>query len=613
MLIGNHQVKNGNNGVGYSLDSKWHPFTIMSADFDFDNEPDYCLQFQFRDGTPRPGIQPVRFDFLPVVELGLALRHDNKAYAIGIFVPQGHFEVTETAFMRTTQFEYDGFQSYTDKRIEDKSPVIINGGEYEMFVVRYHDSNRTSYFLLGGNAWIHRFAPGAHPSNASPKIYLCPINVIGGQVKELYLTGLYRAELAAPTNQGAPRCYTDGGKFDIMTGAGYEKVEAGSNVTFKINHSKITEFYGGGINANRPVTGNINITINNSKVKKYCGGPKLGDMSNTKSIITNASGTTFDEFYGGGNGGTNLLRDRQYDAGAGVAAPTQSDHSHWDNAAKFTAFTPFSYTSEKGYQAEYEFEMLPRTSGTGNVITRSYYHWASFAMTKVAPITNTITDCIFNGNFYGGGNLGAVDIPANSTDPAISSTLKGNTIVHGSVFGAGYSASATSFKVHDKTTVVYPYRDNAGFIHDGSLDYEKISADPLVYKEYIWIHNIPNEWGITPVPSTSNPTFIYKDKWYVYTPVDLTGLGAVNGNVTLTITDDTIIEGKVFDKDGNVIAGEMGGVYGGGDESAVKKKTGVADSGNTTVNLQGNTVVYGNVYGGGNQGNVEGSTEVNIR
>ena len=357
-----------------------------------------------------------------------------------------------------------------------------------------------------------------------------------------------------------------------MESVGGKDETNGGNVTFIINHSLIDEFFGGGINANRPVTGNINITIDNSKVKKYCGGPKVGDMSNTKTITTNATGTTFDEFYGGGNGGTNLLRDRQYDAGAGVDAPTQTNHNHWDSDAKFTAFTPFSYTSGKGYQAEYEFEMIPRTSGNSRVITRSYYHWASFAKTIVAPVTNTITDCTFNGNFYGGGNLGAVG-------GNVTSTLKGNTIVHGSAFGAGFSASATSFKVHDKSTVVYPYRDNAGFIHDGSLQYSNV--------EYTWIHSIPAEWGVS--ASTSNPTFNYGGKTYCYTEVDLTGLGTVSGNVTLTIQGNTHIYEDV---------------YGGGDQSAV--------SGNTNVILQGDAIIDGNVFGGGNKGVVSGSTEVNI-
>ena len=345
------------------------------------------------------------------------------------------------------------------------------------------------------------FTPGVH-GNGRVSTRHCAVNAIGGEFPEFYLSGMFRTDFYNTTDN--PHAYLDGGNFGLVAGAGMASVGGknetnGGDVTFKINHSLIDEFYGGGINAQRPVTGNISVTIDNSKVTKYCGGPKLGDMNNTKTITTNATGTTFDEYYGGGNGGTNLLRERQYDAGAGVSAPTQNDHSHWDTTAKFTAFTPFSYTSGKGYQAEYEFEMLPRTSGNSNVITRSYYYWASFSKTTVAPVTNTITDCTFNGDFYGGGNLGAVDSPTSSTNPAISSTLSGHTVVHGSAFGAGYSASATSFKVHDKGSVVYPYRDNAGFIHDGSLDYAPT--------EYTWIHDIPTAWGKT--ASTSSPTFEY--------------------------------------------------------------------------------------------------------
>ena len=50
--------------------------------------------------------------------------------------------------------------------------------------------------------------------------------------------------------------------------------------------------------------------------------------------------------------------------------------------------------------------------------------------------------------------------------------------------------------------------------------------------------------------------------------------------------------------------GETGGVFGGGDASAV--------SGNATVTLQGNTKVLGNVFGGGNKGEVSGKTTVKI-
>ena len=594
VLIGNHQVKNGNNDVGYNLDSKWHPFTIMSADFDFDNEPDYSFQFQFRVNTPRPGIQPIRFDFLPVVELGLALRHDNKAYAIGIFVPQGHFEVTETAFMRTTQFEYDGFQGYADRRIEDKSPVIINGGEYEMFVVRHHDSNRTSYFLLGGNAWIHRFAPGAHPSTSqSPNIYLCPINVIGGQVKELYLTGLYRAALAAPTNQGAPRCYTDGGKFDIMAGAGYDKVEAGSNVTFKINHSKITEFYGGGINGSNPISGNIDVTIDNSYVEKYCGGPKVGDMTG-KTVTTHATGTTFGVFYGGGNGGNSYYRQLQKDG------DNNSNHiGTWtDQGYNWDGFNPLGIkddgTDNKGYHAEYEFEVFNHSNGVTDQITqRGFIRWIQFGITKTGDVSSTLSDCKILGNFYGGGNLATVD-------GNVTSTLT-NTQVDGSVFGAGYSAAIPTFQVHDKSTVSFP-SITAGVITDGYIGYDS--------KVYEWTNEKLE--GKDEAYMKAHPTYEKDGKWYCYTWNSLDDLGAVTGNVTLTIDGNTTLtDGKVMKV--------AHSVYGGGEESGVAGNTEVTVTGGTigTPNLGG--AEYGNVFGGGKgkeknvtAGLVKGNTNVSI-
>ena len=108
--------------------------------------------------------------------------------------------------------------------------------------------------------------------------------------------------------------------------------------------------------------------------------------------------------------------------------------------------------------------------------------------------------------------------------------------------------------------------------------------------EYTWIHDVPAEWGISPTPSaTTNRIFTYKGKTYAYTTEELTGLGTVTGNVTLTIKGTTEVEGSVF---------------GGGAQSAV--------SGNTVVDLQDDAQVGGNVFGGGDQGKVDGSTKVNV-
>lgn len=95
----------------------------------------------------------------------------------------------------------------------------------------------------------------------------------------------------------------------------FAKEGINGDVYFRINHSVINEFYGGSTLADKLVTGNINVTVDNSKITKYCGGPKFGNMTldavnpeNNKTVITNATGTTFGVYYGGGNGGTSYVQ-----------------------------------------------------------------------------------------------------------------------------------------------------------------------------------------------------------------------------------------------------------------------------------------------------------------
>ena len=601
VLISNHQVKNGgtknsgNQSVGLNLDNnRWHPFTIMSADFDFDNEPDYCLEFQFRENTDRPGIQPVRFDFLPVVELGLAVRHNNLAYAIGIFVPQGYFEITETSFMRTTQFEYDADLT----RIETRSPVIINGGEHELFNIRYKVNtirNRTSYFILGGHVWVHRFAPGPHPNNGSSslaKVCLCAVNALGGEYPEFYLSGINRPDYTPPSDQ-TPHCYTNGGKFGIMAGAGYEKVEG--DVVFRINRSLIDEFYGGGINSSKPVGGTIDIVIDNSKVMKFCGGPRVGAVgseNNPKTVTTKATGTIFGTFFGGGNGGNSYFRHNEDDGDvANSTIGNWNDRNyHWKQFNPLNLFTSGSATPEvhdngtenKGYHCEYECEVFNQSNGLLEQITkRGYIHWIQFGTTKTGNVKNTLTGCIVEHNFYGGGNLG------NVTGTVIS-TLTDCTVM-GSVFGGGYSANIPTFNAEDKAQATYPSIDAAGTITPGTVPYMTDPDNGQVIS-YEWTNELDGESGHNATYMMSHPTYKKNGKWYCYTWESLSGLGAVTSDVDLTIKGNSNIVGNVF---------------GGGDMSEVQGKT--------TVKLQGSAHVGGNVYGGGNEGKVHGDAEVFIQ
>ena len=640
VLIGNHQVKNGSktsNGsttddlkVDNTLENpkKWHPFTIMSADFDFDNEPDFCMQLQFRDDVDRPAIQPVRFDFLPVVELGLAVRPNNLAYAIGIMVPQGHFEVTETSFMRTTQFEF--FHNSMDI-IEPQSPIIINGGEYELFNVRRPESNstyvnRTSYFLLGGHAWVHRFAPGPHPNNAkdpslTPQIALCAVNAIGGEYLEFYLSGINRPDHNTPENQN-PHCYTNGGKFGTMAGAGYEEIKCDS-VTFRINRSLIGEFYGGGMNGVNPVRGKIDVVIDNSRVKKYCGGPQVGRLgtdTQLKTVTTRATGTIFGTFFGGGNGGNSYFRDNKDDGDW-----ASSKIGDWDmRAYRWKNFNPLGIvpygpnydsiafpdsqhtgsndkttqlyfdTINYGYHARYEYETFNQSNGVKNEVTmRGFIHWIQFGTTITSNVTNTLKGCTVEDNFYGGGNLGTVT-------GTVTSILDSCTVL-GNVFGAGYSADVPTFNIHDKIATQtppknFPTIDAAGTITDGTTPLYDVDHGTITYK---WTNDLH---GMTKKQRVREPGYYNEEdgKWYCYTWQSLEGLGAVSSNVTLTISGNSSI--GTFEN--GVVKHGTGNVYGGGDESTV--------GGNTLVKILDRTRVFGNIYGGGNMGTVGGDTKVII-
>ena len=78
-------------------------------------------------------------------------------------------------------------------------------------------------------------------------------------------------------------------------------------------------------------------------------------------------------------------------------------------------------------------------------------------------------------------------------------------------------------------------------------------------------------------------------KWYCYTSVELSNLGTVHGDATLTIKGNSVIRGNV---------------YGGGNESTV--------DGSTLVKVFDHTRVLGNIYGGGNIGLVGRNTKVII-
>ena len=634
VLVGNYHQK------GKPSDGT-KPFTIMSADLDEDNEPDYSFIYSSGKGEK---ISPIRFDFVNVPGTAMAHKMTSTTYMgiMGNHKWKGWLEVTNTAFIRFSQLEYD------DKDTKAaNSPVILLGGVVEQ-IVSTNGANKsltsTPYIYVGSNVWFKLFNNGCHMDKSSVATPHIPISVTGGEYEKFYLSGYFRPD--APTNANDhAECYIDGGKFGEVAGAGQEKIDG--NVTWDINNADIESFFGGGINDAKPVTGNIIVTIKNSHVGLYCGGPKFGNMTGVdtpnnpdddKTVSTTAKESTFGNFYGAGYGGTAIYRDiwsPGNDGGHNRYGTVNYDWMSWLNDNRgysTTGGTRGQYVSGKGIAIGFETEQFEGSST--NTVARLYVYFASLSVAKTNGVTSSLTSCTIKENYYGGGNLGAVN-------GNITSTLN-NCTVNGSAFGAGCSATVPTADVYDSPTET----NFTGIRFNTSTGIFEPTKYPDSY-EYTWSN--------TKGDNSSNTLVIDNDgKWIhvdSYNPntkkgINLDELGVVTGDITLNIEGNTVVMGKIVtetkDEDGkNTITygAQTGGVFGGGDSSSVTGDTEVkinASSQKTTdgydynaynvfgggnkapvtgdskVTLKNKTVISNNVYGGGNEGIVSGSATVNI-
>lgn len=578
VLVGNYHQYCGSTSA---FNNSTKAVTVMSADLDMDNEPDYSFIYQHTD---RLATTAVRFDFLNWPGIGMVQKvtGTTRMPNQGIFAIQNWFEVTNTCVTRFTEFEYDDGKS-------NNAPLILLGGIYEQ-ITSAHDQTptKTTYIHLGDNAWFKEFQNGTHADGSQATAHN-PISVTGGEFENFYLTGTFMPSATAKTDNA--ECYINGGKFGELAGAGQEKING--NVTFLIDNADIDEFYGGGINENNPISGSISTTINNSYVTKFCGGPKFGDMASGKTVTTFATGTTFGTYYGAGNGGTSYYRDRK------VNEYGAQDYS-WSTYAT-SNFTRGSYNSSYGVQANYEYEYFAWAGGNStNNVARFYTNYATLSFAQTNDVTSTLTGCTVLNDFYGGGNLGKVS--GNATSVLTDCTVKG------SAFAAGYSASIPTVKVFNESAfnTEPSYNGNVGIYNQG------------VYPDYTLY-----TWSNT--GSTSNTLTTTDGNNYIYTSKTLTGLGSVSGQAKITLNGGTV-EGSVFgggnesETNGattvtiNDNARIVGNVFGGGNLADVSGATAVninggtvttavygggalANTGNTTVNLNGGTV--NDVYGGG--------------
>lgn len=555
VLVGNYHK-----GGDPELSDGAKPFTIMSADLNGDNEPDYCLIFK---SAKNKAVSPIRYDFITVPATSMAhkMATSTNLAIPGNCTPKGWFEITTTGLMKFGQFEH----SQDSKAL---SPLIFMGGIIEQFVTNntnaaYSYGAKTTYMLFGDNVWFKLLSNGTHmdKKRATPHR---PISMVGGDYEKVYLSGYFLQDGSKCTNDGGDRNaegYIDGGRFGEVAGASQEIIDG--DVTWVINNADICSFFGGGINDARAITGNISTTIKNSRVDEFYGGPKFGNMVSEKTVTTNATGCTFGKYYGAGYGGTAIARKHLN------GSNFTSLNYNWSNWKYYETATNANFrgklnTGNNGIAVDYEGEFFAGSSGN---VARLYGLFASFSTAQTNNVSSTLKNCIVLENFYGGGALGRVTGRATSE-------LDGCE-VWGNVFGAGFSAQIPTVTVRNSG-----WFDQEPFYNTATGVYERILYPATT--EYTWVH-------VNKLDNGSQTLVDDGDTHTIKTTGDLSALGRV-GEVDLTIKGNSKVHGSV---------------YGGGDESTT--------DGNTTVTIKDDSQIYRDVFGGGNQGEVGGSTTVNIK
>lgn len=555
-------------------------FTLMSIDADNNQEPDYGF---YSIAPDRPQTPALRFDFVPIISLGMAAKVNGSNYYPGvpIWKPRGWYEQTETTVSIMNQFELDSGNFNSEENGTGQNPCIINGG-YFVQMIRSNNGNcsKVSYFKIGGNAYIKEFYPGSH-SNQTRSTTIVPINVTGGQVDECFMTGYKSGATAIGPDI---RFWCSGGKIGKFLGAYMDKPkqttssDGNVNMTAKVDQALIGRFFGGGTSQNAAITGDIKVTINNSKVDFYCGGPEFGDMSSGKVVESEANNTKFGEYYGAGFGGTSIT----YTPVDGT--PAIGNNVSFPSASYTYGTSRLTNSGSLGLATCYKFEYLMHSATKTLLVARFITGYANFSLATTGNVTNTLTDCTIENDFYGAGCQGKVD-------GTVTSTLTNCTIKR-SAFGGGYKAVSNEVKV-------YPAAAPTLSIYNGETGIfsEFGTTEP---DTFTW------EQGNGDKPSADEANTKLKTS----SSVTLTDLGNVTGEITLTIdggyvggTSEGMTPATAATATTEAIP-EGGNVYGGGNESKSLN--------NTIVTLKGDAYIYGNVFGGGNKGIVSGSTEVNI-
>ena len=568
VLVGNYHFNDGDLGSG----NYEKAFTLMSIDADNNQEPDYG--FYAYNSADRPGAPSMRFDFLPVIPVGMAAHVNGSTGFPGvpIWKVRGWFEMTETCVFYTSQCEIDSGNFNSTDNGRGNNRWIVNSGYFVQIVrSRDKDCNRVSYIHMGGNVFVEEFYPGSH-SDKDKTTTIVPVNVTGGEIKECFMTG-YSSQNKVKAQGDDIYFWCAGGKIHKFLGAYVETPTpktsgAKVNMTAKIDHAIIGRYFGGGTSAKASIGGNITTTINNSKVDFFCGGPEFSSATEAPVVVTNATNTIFGEYYGAGYGGTSIT----------YARVDQQNSVDISNDKTYPISFGYVYKrlnkTSDGIGTCYKFEYIYH-SYSRVAVARSYTGYAQFSLATTGNVTNNLTGCQVSkltadqtlsgegttGDFYGAGCQGKVSGTVNSTLTSCE--------IDGSAYGGGFKAESNEVKVYTSDGPTYSV-------------YKKEMALFTDFGEF------PTPQTFTWIAGTGDSNDSAKTLCTGMTQDAMNQLGNVTGAISITIDGGTVAED----------------VYGGGNESKSLD--------NTTVTLKGDLIVGRNVFGGGNEADVVGSATVNI-
>ena len=501
--------------------------------------------------------------------------------------------VTSTSGNATTIYggnNLDGKTKSSDIKVDGGTIHTVYGGgnkaTTDTTLVKLNGGTITNVYGGGNEAGVTNSTTVNQTGSTVTNLYGGSYSSGSIPVSNITTTGGTTTTIFGGNNLGGTNNITNitanGGTIDTIYGGGNEAASTTSNIKVKNLSTKCSNIYGGGNKASVTTT-NIDVEKGVPIGTIYGGSNQSGTVTTSNIHVLNVTpAPEIDNIYGGNNaGGTTVSANINIESGT-----IGNIYGGGNNA---------------------------NTDSTNTIIKNASVTGQVFGGGNNANVTNdaelNIESSTIAGNVYGGGNLGTIgnDTIVNIKNSTLRSnlfaggngstatvngetnlTLESRSIVHGNVFGGGNNATSggTNTIVQDATVngQVFGGGNNANVVEGSILK---------IYRSNI----IENVYGGGNLGTIGTDTYVLVSASNLSKNLFAGGNGTtaiVHGNTTLDVEGNTSVTKNVF---------------GGGNAAA----TGTSEVNNSTsvVNIAGLTC-GGNVYGGANTSVLYGTANVNI-